>query len=145
MCVCIWGGVCVCVCVHSWPMFTCLRARVLALSLAVPVSQTQMAVLVPPVMTSLGLGQMAHRILPHSDRHSYTITAYRGRHRAQSNHSLQRSLSFSSAKICSFRKHTKKQHTHLQLCTGKQIQHVYKTCGKAFTLCNSVFTVFRGH
>ncbi len=50
--------------------------RLLAFSLEVPVSHTQIAVLNPPVMTSLGLGQIAHRICPHSDRHSYTTTAY---------------------------------------------------------------------
>lgn len=41
---------------------TCLSVSDLAFSLQVPVSHTQMAVLVPPVMTSLGLGQMAQRI-----------------------------------------------------------------------------------
>lgn len=54
---------------------TCLRVKVLAFSLEGLVSQTQIAVLVPPVMTSLGFGQMAHKIWAHSDRHSYTITA----------------------------------------------------------------------
>lgn len=41
---------------------TCLSVSDLAFSLQGPVSHTQMAVLVPPVMTSLGLGQMAQRI-----------------------------------------------------------------------------------
>lgn len=54
---------------------TCLRLRDLARSLDVPSSHTQMAVLVPPVSTSLGLGQMAHRTCPHSERLSYTTRA----------------------------------------------------------------------
>lgn len=61
---------------HVLITVTCLSVRVLAFSLKVPVSQTQMAVLNPPVMTSLGLGQIEHKICPHSDRHSYTIPAY---------------------------------------------------------------------
>lgn len=49
---------------------TCLSVRGLAFSLEVPISQTHTTVLVPPVMTSLGLGHTAQRIWPHSDRHS---------------------------------------------------------------------------
>lgn len=49
---------------------TCLSVRGLAFSLEVPISHTHTTVLVPPVITSLGLGQMAQRIWPHSDRHS---------------------------------------------------------------------------
>lgn len=59
----------------SAPPVTCLRVSVLAFSLEVPISHTHTTVLVPPVMTSLGLGQMAQRIWPHSDKHSYTVTA----------------------------------------------------------------------
>lgn len=44
------------------PTGTCLSVSALARSLDVPVSHTQMAVLVPPVMTSFRLGQMAQRI-----------------------------------------------------------------------------------
>lgn len=56
--------------------FTCLSVSDLALSLEVPVSHTQMAVLVPPVITSFKFGHMAQRIGPHSDRHSYTTNAW---------------------------------------------------------------------
>lgn len=59
-------------------IFTCLSVSDLALSLEVPVSHTQMAVLVPPVITSFGFGHMAQRIWPHSDRHSYTTNAWEG-------------------------------------------------------------------
>lgn len=58
-------------------VFTCLSISDLALSLEVPVSHTQMAVLVPPVITSFGFGHMAQTIWPHSDRHSYTTSAWR--------------------------------------------------------------------
>lgn len=62
-------------CLFIW-MFTCFSISDLARSLEVPVSHTQMAVLVPPVITSFGFGQMAQRIWPHSDRHSYTTKAW---------------------------------------------------------------------
>lgn len=58
-------------------VFTCLSTSDLALSLEVPVSHTQMAVLVPPVITSFGFGHIAQRIWPHSDRHSYTTNAWK--------------------------------------------------------------------
>lgn len=46
----------------SFIVFTCFSVRALAFSLETPISHTHTAVLVPPVITSLGLGQMAHRI-----------------------------------------------------------------------------------
>lgn len=61
---------------YTCNVLTCFSVRDLAFSLDVPISHTQILVLAPAVTTSLGLGQMAQRICPHSDRHSYTTDAW---------------------------------------------------------------------